>query len=118
MTDFPRYVYAASLVRVIDGDTIEVDIDLGFFTHVTTRLRLLGVDTPELIGPDRARALIVKSVLTGMLSNRPLKLRTVKSDKYGRFLADVWVEHETDVTHVNQWLIDSGYGIAYVGGPK
>lgn len=114
MIDFPRYNYSARLVRVIDGDTIEVNIDLGFSIHFTTKVRLLGLDTPEMIGANRARAIAAREVLKAMLENQEINLRTTKTDKYGRYLAEIWI----DKTNVNQWLITNGFAVAYYGGAK
>jgi len=56
----PTYTYKAEVVRVIDGDTFDVRLDVGFDTHIFKRIRLLGVDTWEIRGEERERGLIAK----------------------------------------------------------
>lgn len=98
------YNYKATLVRVIDGDTVEVDIDLGFDRISTRRkLRLLDVNTPERGQPgyDEASAL-VKATLVNC---DQIAVHTVSKDSFGRWLADIWC----DDLHLNQMLIEMGW---------
>lgn len=105
------------LGRVVDGDTIDVIIDMGFYIFTEQRLRLNGVDTPERGKPgyDAASA-FVAAKLKGM----KFKLITHKGDKYGRFLADVFYY---DLV-ANTWrdlakdLVAEGLARSYSGGAK
>lgn len=91
------YEYRARPVDVIDGDTIDVTIDLGFSTYRRTRLRLKGLDTAEIYGTDedsdeyeegQRHAAFVREWLPR--SGRwPLVVRTQKQGKYGRYIAEV-----------------------------
>jgi len=86
------YTYRATLLRVIDGDTCELDIDLGIFTHRHERVRIAHIDTPERgqLGWSEAR-----DYLALLLSQGSLLVRTVKDrEKYGRFLAEITIEPE------------------------
>ena len=108
----PPYMYRAVVQRVIDGDTIVVDVDLGF--HVWSHnqhIRLLGVHTPELHGVDAEAGAKAKNMLVGWVSGVEVMLRTERDrgDKYGRMLADVFL---VDGRSVNQLLRDG----APVGG--
>jgi len=112
------FVYRARLLRVIDGDTCDLVIDLGFHLHATLRFRLLGIDTPELNSKDiteRERAVAATQALASMLTQGggdwPLLVRTQKADSFGRWLADVWVEGAG--VHVNQKLLDDGYAVPF-----
>ena len=85
--------YKARVVKIVDGDTIDVDIDLGFGITKRERVRVFGIDAPELhvkaeaLAGIQAKALVVDWV--AKYSN--VELRTVKdNDKYGRYLAEVW----------------------------
>ncbi len=80
-----QYIYRATLERVVDGDTVDIVIDLGFSTFRKERIRLYGVDAPEIKTPEGR---YVKSVLIDRLNEGGLKIRTVKDrrDKYGRYL--------------------------------
>lgn len=85
------YHYRAELVRVIDGDTIDVDIDLGFDRMRTRkRLRLLGVDAPER---GQAGYLEAKLFTEALLASATLiVVNTVSKDSFGRWLANVWCD--------------------------
>lgn len=105
------YEYAARLVRVVDGDTLDLDVDLGFRTHVFERFRLLGYAAPETREPGGAAA-------TAALRDRvggALIVRTHKPDSFGRWLADVFVDGQSVVLE----LIAGGYGKPWDGrAPK
>lgn len=83
------YVYDAKIVRVIDGDTFDFEIDLGFSIHVKERLRLYGVNTPEIKGAERPEGLRVKKYVTGLILNKTFEILVYKKGKYGRYVADL-----------------------------
>jgi endonuclease YncB( thermonuclease family) len=84
------YTYKAALVRVIDGDTVEMTADLGFRVFLREKFRLARIDTPELVGPDRSMAIAAKDFVNLALSTaREIVIRTTKDDKYGRWLAEI-----------------------------
>jgi micrococcal nuclease len=85
------YTYKATVSRVVDGDTIYVDVDLGFYLRQLMRLRLNGVNTPELRGETRAEGLRAKQFVEQTLAGCPaVVIQTTKMGKYGRYIADVW----------------------------
>lgn len=88
------YEYRAALVRVIDGDTLVVVLDLGFDVKLKQTLRLAGINTPELHAADataRAKAKAARERLASLVGTGDLTIRTVKDarEKYGRYLAHV-----------------------------
>lgn len=86
------YTYNGVVIKVVDGDTVDVNLDLGFDVHFIQRLRLNRIDTDELKDKDpikRASANKAKDFLTETLLNKTVIIKTSKSDKYGRYLADV-----------------------------
>ena len=93
------YEYNARLKRVVDGDTVDFIVDLGFHVHKTIRTRLLGVDTPERGHPDWkkataecARLISVVADVEGAEFGHPkhyLKIKTHKQGKYGRWLVEI-----------------------------
>lgn len=94
------YSYPAYVMEVIDGDTFRAMIDLGFGIVTEQKLRLRGLDAPELPGSDGAEA---KTFLEKkMKSAKQILVKTVKPDKYDRYLADVWTDHQ----YLNQALLD------------
>ncbi len=122
----------SSLEKVVDGDTIDVVINLGFDVCTKQRVRLLGIDTPE----SRTRDLEEKKF--GLLSKKKLKewcLKAVESDrddieiqlrcpeadsrgKFGRILAEIWVSEDGEWTNVNKWMCENNYAVPYVGQNK
>ena len=88
------YVRNARLVRVIDGDTVEIDIDLGFRLWLRQRLRILGVDCPERIGPTAEAGLKARLFTGDWFARRPgeFQVRTTldRTDSFGRVLAEVF----------------------------
>ena len=91
------YTYNAKVIRVIDGDTVELDIDLGFTIHWKSSCRLYGVNTPELKSSDkdeRLKALEAKNFLIQELPvGSDVTINSKKLDKYGRPLVEVINNH-------------------------
>lgn len=83
------YTYRATVLRVIDGDTLDVTVDLGFRVHHQIRVRLAGINCPELKTPDGQRA--KQFVENWLAANLPVTLQTQldKTEKYGRYLGRV-----------------------------
>lgn len=83
------YTFQATVERIIDGDTLVVHVDLGFNTVTKQKLRLRGIDCPELVTPIGQKA---KRFVQSLLKpNDVVVIKTHKDDKYGRYLADVFV---------------------------
>lgn len=104
-----RYFYLARITAVYDGDTVTADIDLGFnLVMHSQKLRLYGIDTPELRGAERDRGIIVRDDLRKRVLNKDVMLRTHKDKqgKYGRWLAEL-CDIDTG-ENLNKWLVDSG----------
>lgn len=100
--------------RVIDGDTIEVELDLAFRIKQEMVLRLARIDTPEK--KDRVKWQEAKDQLEKLVSENSdkIKIVTYKAGKYGRYLADIWAGE----IHVNKYLLDKGLAKSYNGGKK
>lgn len=92
------YTYNARLVRVIDGDTFELSFDLGFGISFTEKVRLFGVDTPEIFhascDEEKAHGMKARAFVARVLANQRLVVKTHKDrkGKYGRYLAEITVE--------------------------
>lgn len=111
------------VLKVVDGDTIDVDIDLGFNISYYQRVRLAGIDTPESRTTDKkekALGLEVKDKLKKAIdAATDVVIRTEKpdsSEKYGRILG--WVYLDNNKVSINQILIDEGYAWGYMGETK
>ena len=113
------YEYSATLVKIVDGDTVDVLIDLGFNTTKKERVRLLGIDTPESATKDLAEKKLgieaKEYIIQWFTKNTPFRLQTTKDDKYGRILG---VFTGLDGKTLNTRLVDEGYAWAYDGGTK
>lgn len=111
----PDYVYRASPIRTIDGDTIEVQLDQGLHTYRTERLRILGVNAPEPVGDSRPAGLDAKTYTSEWLTaadqvgHWPLIVRTRKADVFGRYLAQVW--RVVDGASLGDDLIREGHAV-------
>ena len=121
------FEYSCTIVRVVDGDTVDVDIDLGFGMWMKKqRIRFYGIDTPESRTRDleeKKYGLIAKAFVEASLpvgSTRTLTTVKDKTGKYGRILGkfkaydsytDAWV-------NLNQWMIIKHYGVEYAGQSK
>lgn len=106
------YVYKAKVEKIIDGDTIEVTIDLGFLLTTRRRLRLLRVNTAEIHAQDqfvRNKANEAKERMTELLTGQNILIRTEKADSFGRFLAEVWLND----LNVNDWLLKEGLAVSF-----
>jgi micrococcal nuclease len=118
------YQYKCKIIKVLDGDTVDIDLDLGFkIILANQRVRMAGVDTPE------SRTSIAEEKIRGQLSKKKLAeklpvgswqiIETQKSDsnddKFGRILGVFILE---DGTRVNDWLIQNNYAVPYKGENK
>ena len=119
------YEYKCKLVRVVDGDTIDVDVDLGFGVWMQNqRIRMYGIDTPESRTSDDIEKVYgnaAKAFLAKWTNAGNLTLKTFKDGKgkYGRILGEIWYGDETGNDHnVNQLLIDNHHAVRYHGQSK
>jgi micrococcal nuclease len=105
------FQYAAKVEAVVDGDTIDVAIDLGFKIQYRLRVRLNGIDCPEI---HSELGKTVKAYVESALVGKDVVLNTYKPDKYGRWLADVILAG----ADFNKELISLGYAHPYDGGVR
>ena len=108
------------IVKVVDGDTIDAIIDLGFNIHVAKRIRLYGIDAPESRTRDKeekVRGLAAKARLKELLDKKQkIYIESFGEGKFGRLLAKIFVgEAQVDVIEL---MISEGHGEAYYGGTR
>ena len=109
--------YTATVLKVIDGDTIDVMIDLGFKTFRKERIRLDGVDTPETRTRDleeKKKGLEAKNWVKSMIEGKEVIIISTKQGKFGRYLAKVYI----DDLCINEELIKRGMAKEYFGGKR
>lgn len=111
------YIYKAKCLNVVDGDTIDCVIDLGFKMTTTQRVRLINIDAPEEGSPgyDAATEYLVKQLLS-----QHIYVQTSKDDDFGRYLAKVFiysgmVDNEKTYLCLNDMLIQEGLAVPYQG---
>ncbi|WP_336129627.1 thermonuclease family protein [Mesoflavibacter sp. CH_XMU1422-2] len=106
------YNYKAKIIDVYDGDTVTAMVDLGFLHFQEMKLRLYGIDTPEIRGEEREQGIVVRDILREMILGKEVTIRSYKDKqgKYGRYLANIILE---DGLEVNQWLVDNGHAKEY-----
>ena len=115
------------VIKVYDGDTITIATSLYIsqsqpispLIPVTYRMsiRLVGIDAPEMKTKNPLEKELAKKsqqALEDLILNKPVQLKNVSTEKYGRILADVYVNN----LHVNKWLLDNSYAVEYDGGTK
>lgn len=116
---YPEHVYEAELIRVIDADTIVLDVDAGFsIWSRRMRLRLYGINAPEM-NTEAGRAATL-FVMNWMTRHPKLVVRTIKdkdgrdkSDSFGRYLAEVYA-FGPDQKSLNDLLVEVGYAVKYI----
>lgn len=109
------YTYRARVVRVIDGDTVVLDIDLGFDIHHIKSCRLYGINAYELRDKDPEKRALANDGKTH-LEKRLIGDVTIESmelDKYGRPLVIIW-DNPDDKRSVNYWMIHHGLAVSYL----
>ena len=124
------YIYKVYITDVYDGDTVTCIIDCGFnIAMQKTKIRLYGINTPELRGNDREMGLFVRDELRKKILNKHVYLKTIKDKKgkYGRYLGIIYIEEDTDEKEkednntiqskkyicINKWLLKMNYAVEY-----
>lgn len=112
----PYLYHNVKVIRVLDGDTVELEIDLGNRIRWRDCFRLMGIDTPERNQPGYAEAARwLRELLEGKISH----METHKPDKFGRWLVDLYIPTEQGgELHVNKLMIINNYAKEYFGGKK
>jgi micrococcal nuclease len=119
------YEYRCKVVKIIDGDTVDVDIDLGFGVWMRKqRIRMYGIDTPESRTRDKEEkryGLAAKRFLTDMLDDpKGVVLKTHKDGKgkFGRILGELWRTTNYADKSINEYMIEKHHAVRYMGQSK
>jgi micrococcal nuclease len=120
--------YDVKVIKIVDGDTVDVDIDLGFGVTLTDeRVRIMGIDTPESRTRDRVEDLFGEAAKARLaqLMHKGGKLITTEDrkgedmkGKFGRILGDFKVDYNGEMKKVTEILVEEGHAVAYFGGSK
>lgn len=107
------YQYKAKIIDVYDGDTVTALVDLGFLSFREMKLRLYGIDTPELRGAEKIEGRKVRDIVREMILHKEVTINSYKDKqgKYGRYLATIILE---DGLNINEWLVENGHAKPYL----
>ena len=111
------YKYNAKVNRVVDGDTVDALVDLGFDTWKKVRIRMMGLNAPESRSKDleeKKKGLAAKDRLKELLNKETFILQSYGVGKYGRCLGELFV----DDVNINKQLIKEGHAVEYHGGKR
>lgn len=105
------FTYRSKLVKIIDGDTVDLDVDLGFNITHRIRVRLADIDTPEVRGWQKQYGLAATDAALDWFeeSEDQLYVETEKTGKYGRWLARIYRENQGQKSYLHDHLIDGGW---------
>ena len=117
--EFIPPISGGTVIKVYDGDTITIASNLPYKESPLYRfhVRLNGIDSPEIKGKTHAEKELAKKskdALTNLIFGKYITLKNVSTEKYGRVLADVYLQ---DV-NISQWMLNNNYAIKYDGGKK
>tara|TARA_R110000851_G_scaffold252527_1_gene405035 strand:+ start:2450 stop:2803 length:354 start_codon:yes stop_codon:yes gene_type:complete len=116
------YEYKAKCTKIVDGDTIDASIDLGFDVTVHKRIRLAGINAPESRTRDleeKKLGLAAKSRLTELLGDGDFVLESKEVGKYGRVLGTLHKYNDGELgVNLNETLVKEGYAVEYDGGKR
>lgn len=114
VTNYVPYVYRAHIIEVYDGDTCTATVDLGMRVSMEIKIRLYGINAPELRGADKLAGIQSRDHLRSMILMRDVIIKTYKdkTEKYGRWLADIFI----DDVNINQKMVQDGHAIVYGEG--
>lgn len=111
------YEYRVTIDRVVDGDTVDCWIDLGYHTQIHKRIRFIGINAPETRTrnkEEKIKGLASKSRLIELLKNGSFILESNEVGKYGRVLGTLHI----DDININETLVEEGFAVEYWGGTK
>ena len=117
------YIYKAECTRVVDGDTIDAVIDLGFDITIKKRIRLAGIDSPESRTRDleeKKRGLASKARLKELIESGSMQIESKEVGKYGRVLGvlHIYPDNLDLPININDTLVKEGHAVEYWGGKK
>lgn len=102
------FTYFGKLTHVVDGDTCDIDVDLGFHVKLNMRFRLARIDTPERGQEGFSEATQGLIDVLGLIGPK-LVVKCIGKDKYGRWIAEI----ENDNTNVSDYMLEHGFALPY-----
>ena len=105
------YTYSAEVIKVVDGDTVDLNIDLGFHVKIAKRIRLSLIDAPERFTElgKKSKEFLSNTLPEGSVVT--VKTQLDRDDKYGRVLGEIFTQDQ--ISSINKLMIDSGHAEYY-----
>ena len=104
------YYFAAIITKIVDADTIYADVDLAFSITKKEKLRLARINAPEVRGAEREAGLLAKAWLQSKLAvGDKILIRTSKSDSFGRYIAEIFIQDGEELLNINDELVKVGH---------
>ena len=105
------YEYKAKIVDVYDGDTFTFEVDLGFSITVKEKIRLAGINTPEVRGKSKPEGIMVRDYVRSMILGKEVMIQVFKKGKFGRYVAYVFFDNLTGIPcNLTEHLLEKNYG--------
>ena len=113
ITSDNMYIYEGEVLKVIDGDTVDIEVNLGFGVKIVQRFRLYHINAPEMRGRDKELGKAAKKFLVGLIEGQSILVKTYKDKrgKYGRYLADLFTH---DDICINELMVKNGHAVEYM----
>jgi len=114
-----KYFYKGKVLDVYDGDTLTLLIDCGFNIHFKQKIRLLGIDTPEIRTKNKKEkemGYMARDYVRSLVLGKNVYFKSEKKGKFGRYLATIYLELHTET--LNELLIKTGFARKYDGGKR
>jgi len=111
------YFYKAHVIKVYDGDTCTMNIDLGLHSWIHgEKIRLARINAPELRGDEREQGVNSRDYLRELILNKEVFLETIldRKGKYGRYLGEIWILNNSgEYENINDKMLENGYAVPY-----
>tara|TARA_R110002020_G_scaffold317058_1_gene532732 strand:- start:79 stop:423 length:345 start_codon:yes stop_codon:yes gene_type:complete len=105
------YEYKAKIIDVYDGDTFTFEVDLGFSITVKEKIRLAGINTPEVRGKTKPEGIMVRDYVRSMILGKEVTIQVFKKGKFGRYVAYVFFDNLTGIPcNLTEHLLEKKYG--------
>lgn len=109
-----NYIRKGKVINIVDGDTVDIDIDLGFYTTIRQRVRLLRINTPEITGEEKELGLVSKAFTEQALLGKEVVFQTTKTDSFKRWLAEIWyTDNIGNQLNISDVLLNNGLAEPY-----
>lgn len=110
-----NYTRQAVITNIIDGDTVDAVVDLGYNITTSQRFRLKNINAAEMTGATKEQGLKAKVFLQGLILGKKVTITSSKTDSFGRYLATIYIQMADVEVDVNRFMITKGMALPYEG---